>query len=165
MSEGNVEVVRTLLAAFDRADYEAALAALDPEVEWQVPPGIAIGREVYRGRDEVQREFAEWLAAWDAYRFEAEEMLDHGDHVVVGGMQIARGRGSGVEVGFPTFHVCSSYGFGVDGQSVQANVTPGRAARLARVLVLQRTGGWRTALGDRRRNGHPSERRRLCADG
>jgi ketosteroid isomerase-like protein len=105
MSEGNVELVRTLLSAFDRADYEAALGVLDPEIEWQVPPGIAIGREVYRGRDEVQRGFAEWLAAWDAYRFEAEEMLDHGEHVVVGGMQIGRGRGSGVEVGFPTFHV------------------------------------------------------------
>jgi uncharacterized protein len=105
MSEGNVELVRTLLSAFDRADYEAALEALDAEIEWQVPPGIAIGREVYRGRDEVQRGFAEWLGAWDAYRFEPEEMLDHGDHVVVAGMQIGRGRGSGVEVTLPTFHV------------------------------------------------------------
>jgi ketosteroid isomerase-like protein len=105
MSEGNVELVRALLGAFDRADYEAALEVLDPEIEWQVPPGIAIGLEVYRGRDEVQRGFAEWLAAWGAYRFEAEEMLDHGEHVVVGGMQVGRGRGSGVEVGFPTFSV------------------------------------------------------------
>jgi ketosteroid isomerase-like protein len=105
MSEGNVELVRTLLSAFDRADYEATLEALDPEIEWQVPPGIAIGREVYRGRDEVQKGFAEWLAAWDTYRFEADEFLDHGDHVVVGGMQIGRGLGSGVEVRFPTFHV------------------------------------------------------------
>jgi ketosteroid isomerase-like protein len=105
MSEENVELVRTLLTAFDRADYQLALEVLDPEVEWQVPPGIAIGQEVYRGRDEVQSGFAEWLGAWDTHRFEAEEMLDHGDHVVVGGMQIARGRGSGVEVRLPTFHV------------------------------------------------------------
>jgi ketosteroid isomerase-like protein len=105
MSEENVELVRTLLSAFDRADYEAALEALDPEIEWHVPPGITIGHEVYRGRDEVQRGFAEWLGAWDTHRFVPEEMLDHGDHVVVGGMQIARGRGSGVEVRLPTFHV------------------------------------------------------------
>jgi len=32
-------------------------------------------------------------------------MLDHGDHVVVCGMQVARGRGSGVEVRLPTYHV------------------------------------------------------------
>ena len=105
MSQENVEMVRALLSAFDRADYEAALEALDCEIEWQVPPGIAIGREVYRGRDEVQRGFAEWLVAWDMHRFEPEEMLDHGDHVLVGGTQIGRGRGSGVEVRLPTFHV------------------------------------------------------------
>jgi uncharacterized protein len=105
MSEENVELVRRLLGAFDHADYEATLEALDPEIEWQVPPGISIGRAVYRGRDEVQRGFAEWLAAWDSHRFETEEILDCGDHVVVGGMQIARGRGSGVEVRLPTFHV------------------------------------------------------------
>jgi uncharacterized protein len=105
MSEWNVGLVRGLLSAFDRADYEAALEALDSDIEWQVPPGISIGQEVYRGRDEVQRGFAEWLAAWDTFRFEPEEMLDHGDHVVVGGMQIGRGRGSGAEVRFPTFHV------------------------------------------------------------
>ena len=105
MSQENVEAVRTLLSAFDRGDYEAALEGLDSEVEWQVPPGVAIGREVYRGRDEVQRGFAEWLAAWDVFRFEPGEVRDHGDHVVLAGMQIGRGRGSGVEVSFPTFHV------------------------------------------------------------
>jgi ketosteroid isomerase-like protein len=105
MSEENLECVRTLLSAYDRAEYEAALEALDPEIEWHVPPGVAIGQEVYRGRDEVQRGFAEWFGAWDTYRFEPEELLDHGDHVFVGGMQIARGRGSGVEVNLPTFHV------------------------------------------------------------
>jgi uncharacterized protein len=105
MAEGNVELVRRLLSAFDRADYEVTLEALDPEVEWQVPAGVAIGEEVYRGRDEVQKGFAEWLAAWAAYRFEPEEMLDYGDHVVVGGMQIGRGRDSGAEVRLPTFSV------------------------------------------------------------
>jgi ketosteroid isomerase-like protein len=105
MSQENVELVRTLLSAYDRADYEAALEALDPDIEWHVPPGISIGREVYRGRDEVQKGFAEWLGAWDTYRFEPEEVIDRGDHVVVGGMQTGRGRGSGVEVRLPTFHV------------------------------------------------------------
>ena len=105
MSEENVELVRTLLSAFDRADYELALEALDPDVEWQVPPGVGIGQEVYRGREGVQSGFANWLGAWETYRFDLEEILDHGDHVFVGAMHIARGRGSGVEVKLPTFHV------------------------------------------------------------
>jgi ketosteroid isomerase-like protein len=105
MSQENVELVRTLLSAFDQADYEAALEGLDPEIEWQVPPGIAIGQEVYRGHDEVRTGFAEWLGAWDEYRFEPQEMLDYGDRILVGGMQLGRGRGSGVEVRLPTFSV------------------------------------------------------------
>lgn len=105
MSQENVEFVRALLSTFDRGEFEAALEGLDSEVEWQVPPGIAIGQEVYRGRDEVQRGFADWLATWDKYRFEPEEFLDHGDHVVVGGLQIGRGRESGVEVRISTFSV------------------------------------------------------------
>jgi uncharacterized protein len=105
MSGENVEIVRQALEKWNRGDYEPTLEALDPEIEWQVPPGIVIGQEVYRGREEVQRGFAEWLAAWDTYRFEPKEMLDHGDHVLVGGMQIGRGRGSGVEVRLSTFSV------------------------------------------------------------
>lgn len=105
MPEGNVELVRTLLSTFDRAGYEAALDALAPEIEWQVPIGVAIGQQVYRGRHEVQKGFAEWLGAWDIYRFEPQEILDHGGHVVVGGMQIGRGRGSGAEVRLATFSV------------------------------------------------------------
>jgi uncharacterized protein len=105
MSEKNVELVRQALEKWNRGDYEPTLEALDPEIEWQVPPGVAFGQQVYRGREEVQRGFAEWLAAWDTYRFEPKEMLDHGDHVLVGGMQIGRGRGSGVEVRLPTFSV------------------------------------------------------------
>jgi uncharacterized protein len=105
MSQENVEVVRRLLKAFDRADYEAALEMLDPDIEWQVPPGIAIGQETYRGREGVQRGFADWLQAWEAHRFQPEESLDHGANVVIGGTQFGRGRGSGVEVSLETFHV------------------------------------------------------------
>ena len=105
MSQENVEVVREANDALNRGDYDAALSALAPDVEWHVPSGISIGEEVYRGQDAVQRGFALWLGAWETYRFEPTEILDHGDHVVVSGTQIGRGRGSGVDVSLPTFSV------------------------------------------------------------
>jgi hypothetical protein len=40
MSEENVEIVRAQIDAYNRGDYDAALGALDEEVEWQVP-GVA----------------------------------------------------------------------------------------------------------------------------
>jgi ketosteroid isomerase-like protein len=105
MSEENVEVVRGMNGAFNRGDYAAALSALADDVEWHAPSGVSIGEEVYRGRDAVQRGFALWLGAWETYGFETTEILDHGDHVLVIGTQMGRGRGSGVEVSLPTFNL------------------------------------------------------------
>jgi ketosteroid isomerase-like protein len=34
MSQENVEIVRRCCEAFNRGDYEAALDALDPDIEW-----------------------------------------------------------------------------------------------------------------------------------
>ena len=105
MSQENVEGIRALHEAFSRGDYAAALAALAPDVEWHPPPGIAIGEEVFRGRDEVRRGFALWLEAWETHRFEPTEIRGCGDQVLVTGIQTARGRGSGVDVKLQTFHV------------------------------------------------------------
>jgi hypothetical protein len=42
MSEENVEIVREQIDAFNRGDYEAALAVLDKDVEWHVPDVAAL---------------------------------------------------------------------------------------------------------------------------
>jgi ketosteroid isomerase-like protein len=105
MSPENVETIRALHDAFDRGDYDAALSALAPDIEWHAPPGITIGQEVFRGREEVRRAFALWLDSWETHRFEPTEIRGHGDHVFVTGIQVARGLGSGVEVRLQTFHV------------------------------------------------------------
>ena len=105
MSQENVEAVRAMHEAFDRGDYDTALSSLAPDVVWHAPPGITIGDEVFRGRDAVQRGFALWLDSWETHRFEPTEIRGHGDHVLVTGIQVARGRGSGVEVKLQTFHV------------------------------------------------------------
>ena len=56
MSQENVEIVRGQIAAFNRGDYDAALAALDEEVEWHVPDVAALDAPasgVVRGRAQV----------------------------------------------------------------------------------------------------------------
>jgi ketosteroid isomerase-like protein len=66
---------------------------------------VELVRRLLSAFDSADYEAALEALPWDTHRFVPEEMLDHGEHVVVGGMQIGRGRGSGVEVRLSTFHV------------------------------------------------------------
>jgi hypothetical protein len=104
MSEENVEVVRTVLGAWNRDEQEAMLDFLDPEIVFdatrrEVNPKTYLGMEGMRlmlaDRDEVWREF----------RTEPREFVDAGDRVVVIGDWVGKGKGSGIEVRQPTAHL------------------------------------------------------------
>jgi ketosteroid isomerase-like protein len=72
MSQENVEIVRGQIDAFNRGDYEAALAVLDEDVEWHVPDVAALDAPasgVVRGRERVAETFARWLEAWNPFAF------------------------------------------------------------------------------------------------
>jgi ketosteroid isomerase-like protein len=94
MSQENVEVVRRFYEALLRRDHAAALACLAPDVEYSVAQegGAAHGPE------EVQAMWQRWLDDWDVSETVAEEFIDAGDHVVVTVHELARGRGSGIEI-------------------------------------------------------------------
>jgi ketosteroid isomerase-like protein len=53
---------------------------------------------VYRGRDEVVRNFREFTASFEYYRFEIEDLRDAGDKVMAIMRERARGKASGLEV-------------------------------------------------------------------
>ncbi len=101
MSEENVGIVRACLEAFQRGDYETAMEAFDPEIEYDLrvfPDG-----KVYRGHDGVREAFRIWLGTWEDYRQELEEIIDTpGDEVIVLVREFGRGKGSGIEVERPT---------------------------------------------------------------
>ena len=96
MSRENVEVVLRCCEAFDRGDYQAALDALHPEIEYELshfPEG-----RVYHGHEGVREAFRIWLGTWEDYRQERDELIDAGDEVVVPTREHGRGKGSGVEI-------------------------------------------------------------------
>ena len=96
MSEENVELARSLLAAFADRDRGAAAEVLHPEVE--IRPAIVGGPEgvVYRGLDGTIQFWADIDAAWAEFRIEAEEFRDLGDRVLVLGRAFARAERSGI---------------------------------------------------------------------
>jgi ketosteroid isomerase-like protein len=98
MSRENVEVVTGFLDAFTRGDVDAAIAPLDPDVEfdWASSRGVHAGR--FRGRAEVAKWLRDFRDTWDEFSFEPESFTELGDDYVLV-VDRVRGRGrAGVEV-------------------------------------------------------------------
>ncbi len=58
MSQQNVEIVRAMVAAFDRGDFDASLQFLDDDVEWHDPPHVPASVFDVRGLKKVGRRAA-----------------------------------------------------------------------------------------------------------
>jgi uncharacterized protein len=104
MSEENVDIVRRAYEAFNGGDPEAAIALLDPEVEWTLPAHFP-DAETWRGRERVVEGLGTLSDAWESIDIDVQELIDAGDRVVA--LVHVKGRAAltGLDLG----------GMGVDG--------------------------------------------------
>jgi ketosteroid isomerase-like protein len=100
LSEANVEAVRRAHAAFQQRDPEPIFALIDPEIEWHEPTGA-----VRHGRDELLGSWQAYDGQWDQFRWEPQEFLDAGEHVVVMGEFHGRARATGAEIEVAFVHI------------------------------------------------------------
>jgi ketosteroid isomerase-like protein len=110
MSQENVEVIRRGIDAINEGRLQAVFEFMDefvdPDMELRTAGHLPdVGRG--RGREAAKAMWAEIMGTFE-WRFETEEIIDAGDAVIVVTRQIARGRGSGVEV---TNRVVMVFGF------------------------------------------------------
>jgi len=98
MSQENVEVVRRLLDAQQRDDIPAALACLDPDLDW-VPLRAAI-EGAYTGHEGFEKFWEDTRVTFETFEphFELRAV---GEQVLAWGTIGVRGRGSGAEVDVP----------------------------------------------------------------
>lgn len=109
MASANVELVRSILAAWERGDWSSAEWA-HPEIEYVVADGPSPGSWIgLLGMAEGAREV---LSAWEDFRFEAGEYRELDDERVLAIVRASgRGKTSGLDVGQTTargaelFHV------------------------------------------------------------
>jgi ketosteroid isomerase-like protein len=104
MSQENVETVRRWFEAFNRGGVEM-FRGVSPEFVWDASPAGIPGLGVYRGPDEIRAFFEEdWFRVFPSkeWELEVDEIIDHGNQVIVKARQRGRGAGSGavVEVDF-----------------------------------------------------------------
>jgi ketosteroid isomerase-like protein len=93
----NVELVRSIFAAWERGDYGAAEWA-DPEIEWVFPDGPSPG--TWTGLTGLAAGTREFLGAWEHLRAEVDEYRELDDErVLVFSRLSGRGKASQVELG------------------------------------------------------------------
>ena len=97
MSEENVEIVGRMLDQA-RQDPEVVLGMLADDVEWDTKDLQLPGPSTRFGPDVVREFFRDWVGAFEAWDYEAEELIDAGDATVVCLHQWGRGKGSGATV-------------------------------------------------------------------
>ena len=83
--QGHDEIIsqlRTAYAAFNRGDFDAAVAVLDPKIEWTEPLEFP-GGGTYHGREAVKRYLTQSRAGWAEGSSEPERFITAGDRIVV----------------------------------------------------------------------------------
>jgi ketosteroid isomerase-like protein len=102
----NLDLVRSIYAAWERGDFSSAEWA-DPEIEFVIVDGPAPGR--WRGLAGLAEGFREVLDAWEKFRGEVHEYRDVDDErVLVLVRRRGRGKASGMDVatkGATVFHI------------------------------------------------------------
>ena len=105
MSQENVELVRSLYAAWNRRDVEEWLSFLAPDIVFRPVPTFTDSQE-RRGLDAMRRWMAEWSEVWaDDHTTQAESIREYGDAVIALLRFTGHARASGVEVAGGTFEV------------------------------------------------------------
>jgi ketosteroid isomerase-like protein len=101
MSTEDTEVVRELIAAYNRRDREAFAALLHPDVEWRTLGGPLFGVDAIQGREAMVRWAFEQIPEGIAeYRVSLEELRElSGGQLLLVATYGGRGVVSGVAVG------------------------------------------------------------------
>ena len=81
-TEQRIKALRTAYAAFNQGDFNAAVEALDAEIEWTEPAEFP-GGGTYHGREGAKQYLAQSRAAWAGVISEPEQFIPAGDRIVV----------------------------------------------------------------------------------
>jgi len=104
VAEANVEALQRGYEALNRGDLSGVLDLLDPEIEWHEPePSPDAGS--HTGRESFEGFLRGWIASFDGFKVEPEQVVERDDNLIAVVHQSGRGRASGVQVDARLAHV------------------------------------------------------------
>jgi len=98
MAPGNADLVRPIYEEWGRGNWKPNFDVYHPRMHWGWSdefPGLG---GVYEDRDDPNPRLRAWLREWELWRAEADEVIEHGDQVLVLASYYGTGKGSGVEI-------------------------------------------------------------------
>jgi ketosteroid isomerase-like protein len=103
MPQENVKRVRDAVEAINRGDFDAALDAAHPDLEWRTLDAFP-DAGTYRGPEGVREFFRAWLDTFRGFRLHLEKCVPVDEHRVLAILRVSgEGAESGVEVESPAF--------------------------------------------------------------
>ena len=131
MSQRSIELIRQGIDAFNRRDFDAALAALSDDVRWErFLSRTETDTPLVRGKEELRGVWESQVEAVDL-RLEPEEFIAVGDDkVIVPSRMVAHGSGSEIAL---SAAVTWMWTLGEDGLAAKVEVFESRAEALEAV--------------------------------
>jgi len=107
MSRENVDKTSHWIEAYNRRDFDAALASFDPDVDWVLPAHQS--SDSARGTAAVRHFLEELDESFDELRLEPQEFVDAGDRVATRLRYFGRGKESGTEMETEMYHQVATF--------------------------------------------------------
>ena len=95
MSQENVELVKAVLDAYNREDWDAVFRDIAPDAELDMSRAVGPTQGVFKP-DQVRRVLMDFRENWESLRIEPHEFIEAGDLVVVPWTMHVEGR-DGIE--------------------------------------------------------------------
>jgi len=111
MSQANVDKTREYMEAYNRRDFDAAVASFHPEVDWVLP--AMQESDSCKGPEEIKRFWEGLDETFEEFQLEPVEFVDAGDKVAVRLRYYGRGKGSGAELDSEMYHHVGTFRDGV----------------------------------------------------
>lgn len=107
MSQETVDKTEAYMAAYNRRDYDAAVADFHPEVDWVLPEHQSF--DSCRGPAQIIRFWEGLDETFDVLQIVPQETVDAGDRVAVRLRHRGRGKGSGLELDIEMYHQITTF--------------------------------------------------------